>query len=184
MNEGGSALSIRKICDLAKVNLGMFNYCFKTKDNYMRLLYTGIQDEVTAYINYESVLDKNSLERLKHALIRLKEHSQKNGKLTEALFFDGLSRFKKYRDYIRRGIIPRFDFLVDLIEEAQHDGYLKKDLPTVEIFGILIFGVLAPEIFKNSLVELEKVYEYPPEAGVDTYKMEDRMEMMLLMLKA
>jgi AcrR family transcriptional regulator len=176
--EGSGNLSIPRICMLAKANLGMFNYHFGTKENYIKLLYTNIKDEVTNYLDLASVKDKNALERIKYVMMKINVYIQKNPKLAESLFYEVLMHCGKGAIFVEKGIIPRFDHIIILIEEAQKEKLLDPDVPTAEIFGALVFGVIGTEIFKKYLLDTEKIYQFST-PSVKDFSFEKKLDIVL-----
>ena len=51
---GCDGLSLRALAEHAGVNLGMFHYHFKTKDNFLRALLQQLYEEVFARIGIEA----------------------------------------------------------------------------------------------------------------------------------
>lgn len=176
--EGSGELSIPKICSMAKANLGMFNYHFGTKDNYIKILYSGFKDEVTKFLGIEEMHDKTPLEKIKLSMNKIESYINKNPKLANSLFFDGLVNGSKSFEYVEKGIIPKFDHLLALIDEAKEQGELKRDIPTSEIFGCLVFGVIAPEIFKGHIHDTERVYQCAQPSAKD-FSMKQRLDVVL-----
>lgn len=156
INEGIEGLTARNICKYANVNLGMFNYYFKSKEYYISILYSGLHKQIEEYMNIASVSDKSSLVKLKHALLRLNQFAHEHQKLSTALFSDAFLQTKVYTEYLENGIIPQFDILINLIISAKEDGYLRSDLAVMDIFGLLFFGCIVPEIFSSRLGPVQK----------------------------
>lgn len=154
--EGSQGLTIPKICQTANVNLGMFNYHFKTRDNYISILYENIRCDMLNFLKLEEVSEENALNQLKHAMLRLCEYTKKHQKFMRFLIIDGLITYKEIKKYIDRGIVRRYSLVPNLISKAQEDNLLKDDIPTMEIYSSLMLGVLGPEIFKKEFISREK----------------------------
>ncbi|MDR1026706.1 MAG: TetR/AcrR family transcriptional regulator [Lactobacillus sp.] len=160
IKDGVNGLTARNICKEADVNLGMFNYYFKSKDYYITLLYSLIHKDIEDFINVASMDDKPSLVKLKQTLSRLNEYTKKNPELSEAMFADVFHRYNDYKRYMEEGIIPNFRLFIQLIAEAQKDGYLRKDWSVIEMFAFIFFGGLVPEMYSNHLDDILRLYKY------------------------
>ena len=176
--EGSEGLSIPKICSIAKANLGMFNYHFGTKENYISILYSGFKEEITKFLGIDEMGNKNPIEKIRLVTEKFALYISTNPHLARSIFFDGLSNGTKFGDYIERGIIPRYDHLIIPIEEAQKEGYLRKDIPTAEIFACITFGVLGPEIFKVATCDIERIYKFEGPQAKD-FTVGNRLDIIL-----
>ena len=88
--KGITGISVRQICDRAGVNLGMFTYHFRTKENFLRQLLTQAYDEFFRHI-VTGVQDvDNPLERLLTVLDQAVDYIDSNRELARALFKDGV----------------------------------------------------------------------------------------------
>lgn len=157
MKEGVEGLTTRNICQQANVNLGMFNYYFKSKDNYVAILFTGMHDKLLKFINIDAVKNSSSIDRLKHTLLKIGEYSRKYSKLSKAMFGDVFASYKTYKYYADKGTIPNTNILTSLIEEAKKDGYLKEEISTIDMFSLLFFYGLLPELFNEQLNDMVKI---------------------------
>lgn len=161
MHEGSQGLTVRNICKHAKANLGMFTYCFKDKENYIRILHTHMHDRLMEFIDMDSVKGKTSIERLRHMLIRTAQFTERDRMLSAALLFDGLINYDTYRENVKKGLIPVKNDLFPLIQEARKDGYISDKYPITQIFPIIIFGGIMPEIFQPRLKDLVEIHKLP-----------------------
>lgn len=156
-NEGSRGLTIPKICKCANVNLGMFNYHFKTIDNYIKVLYADIKNNIDSYIGIEKIKNQNSLQKLRFLMLKLSEFTEQNHKLARFIFIDCLMCNKCNKRFIDNEIVPNF-IILNLVRKAQEEGLLQKDIPAIEIYSSLILGFLGPEIFKNEFIERENAF--------------------------
>lgn len=179
MKEGSAGLTVRKICSLAKVNLGMFNYCFKTKENYINRLYSGMQEETENFINIKSVEGKSGIEKLKYAILKLGERTRLNPKLAAALLLDGIKRQETYQKYLESGTLTQPDFFMYLILEAKEDGSLNTKVPAQEIFTLLIFGVLIAGLFEPHLSNMADMLSVPEKERFGGSFLEQRIDIIL-----
>lgn len=179
VKEGSKGLTARNICKKANVNLGMFNYWFKSKENYISILYNNMQAKMESFINIKAVEGENSIERLKYVLLKLTQFSEKHLLITRALLLDGMMDREEFKNYMDKGVIPRNDFLVDLIVEAKKDGYFREDLAVMEILGIVLFGVTFPSIFINELNYAAEFHKLPKKETVVPNFFAQRIEIVL-----
>lgn len=146
--EGVRALTVRRVCRQAHVNLGMFTYFFGDKETYLKHLFDVIRARLDTFLNMECTAQMNAWERLRYFLRRLMAFAAENVYVLRAIVTDCLMWDKTLWDsYCRQGIItPRRD-LYRLIQEAQAAGYLTRTRTATDIHETFLFGLILPVLF-------------------------------------
>ena len=146
--EGVRALTVRRVCRQARVNLGMFTYFFGDKETYLKHLFDVIRARLDTFLNMECTAQMNALERLRYFLRRLMAFAAENVSLLRAITTDCLMWDETLWDsYCRQGVVtPRRD-LYRLIQDAQASGYLPRTHTVAEIHETFLFGLILPVLF-------------------------------------
>ena len=179
MKEGSEGLTVRKICAKAGVNLGMFNYYFKTRDNYIGILAKEINNDFEKIINLDVVKDASSYDRLCHAINNLTKYVTKHRRFSAVVLFDTLIRFEYYKKLMVSGTVSSSNLLIDLILAAQKDKYLRSDVPIIEIYSMMLFNVFMPEMFRPYMNDVEDMMNIKKKTSIRKYPAERRIQLFL-----
>lgn len=153
IEEGDEGLTLRNICKKAHVNPGMFSYCFKTKENYITLLYGSLQEDFKKYLDIEKVDGKSSIEKLKYVITKAGEYILDNQKVALAIFRDSINDYDEYKRKVEKGLFTNHDYIIFLIKEAKDDGFIPQHISITQIFIILSFGIITPVFFADKIQE-------------------------------
>lgn len=167
---GTKALSIRKICQTANVNLGMFSYYFKNKENYLRILFNDIFNNLFKFLNMEQTTGMNELERLKYFSFKMLDFAFQNKNLFRAVFIESAIEQNVYERYVKQGILKPFDLPFQLVEAAQKAGFLRTDMNELEIQRLFFFSTAMPILFSECLALLRIDHPIPPYTKADAQK--------------
>lgn len=167
---GSKSLTIRKVCEIAHANLGMFVYFFKNKDNYLKIIFNNAYNEMLAFLDLGKAAALNDLERLKYYFDKTTEFAFQNKNLIRAIFVECALDTKIYHDYIQKGILRPPLLPVQLIEAAQQTGYLRTDLSAFEIHRLFFFSAIMPILFSDSGALLGNTQALPDYNRTDSQK--------------
>ncbi|MDR1695037.1 MAG: TetR/AcrR family transcriptional regulator [Endomicrobium sp.] len=162
IENGISNISIRSICAEAGVNLGMFHYCFKSKENFIKILFQGvIQDLHDYWVNW--IKETEDLPTSKERL--------------EKIIFINAKLFREKKD-VFESIMKSFDFSNDLlikfvkenrktidafffaiVEDCKKDGYLNKDISNFKLVSILFGATMTYAKYCVELFVKEEQYD-------------------------
>lgn len=130
VSEGIANLSIRQICLSADINLGMFYYYFKSKENFIKALFKSMNDDLAADFVAGSEKLATSRQKLKKVLFITAEMMRERRGIIETMIKD-VNIFDELYTEIRREIYAKWlKFYGDLVNECKKDGYLDKDADT------------------------------------------------------
>lgn len=155
MCKGGvSSVSIRRLCKEAGVNLGMFTYLFKSRDQFVERIHRENFDRFLEEL-HDATRDQDSdpLQALRSAYLKLGEVSLRQKDLILSFIRDGMNG-EPTIERIARNFVPEDVILmIELIKKCQKKGVLTADLPPIEIFTVLSSVVLSPVLFGESILE-------------------------------
>ena len=140
---GTRALSIRQVCEHAKVNLGMFHYHFKTRDVFLRAVLQQMYDSMFATLELEVERQAHPLERLRAAVVTLASFARDHRHLLVRLVGDALAGEAVAIEFLQRNLPRHIGLVMKFIAAAQRDGTLRR-IPPLQALAFLIGGTGAP----------------------------------------
>jgi AcrR family transcriptional regulator len=149
---GCKGLSLRTVAEHAGVNIGMFHYHFKTKDNFLNALLQGMYEEM--FTSFTGSINPNAatMEQLRAALNVIAHFGRANRRVLARLWTDAMAGEKVAVDFFQRNAPRHLGVLLALLEEAQREGAIKA-LPPLQRFSMLAGSILLPIIFVSGLIE-------------------------------
>lgn len=152
---GISGLKIRDVAKRAKVNLGMFNYHFGTKEKFLEVLMIDVYNEFLSDFKLEAETGSNPMERLRNALIGGAHFIRDNRMLIAALFEEIFKGNRKIVEFARKNMTKHVNIILDLIAKSQKEGYMVK----TSIFTIVPIIIGAAALPSIAVRVLEKNYK-------------------------
>ena len=140
---GTRALSIRQVCEHAKVNLGMFHYHFKTRDVFLRAVLQQMYDSMFATLELEVERQAHPLERLRAAVVTLASFARDHRHLLVRLVGDALAGEAVAIEFLQRNLPRHIGLVMKFIAAAQRDGTLRR-IPPLQALAFMIGGTGAP----------------------------------------
>ena len=136
---GVANFSVRHLCMESGINLGMFCYYFKTKENFIRIVLQSLSDDLQVYWYRETAGIANPVEKLKKVLnVNVRLFREQRGAF-QTLFKDldltNKVYVKLFNDIHRTWI----DFYTGLIEECKKMSFLDKNIEN-EKYAAIFFG--------------------------------------------
>ena len=151
-----SAISIRKVCAKAKVNTGMFNYFFKNRDNFLKIVHDELYEDLFAEMQSAALQGTSSVEKLKIALLTLGKITRERRQMFRALITDTLNK-EKVISIITKDFFPKdLVFLIGLVGECKKDGYISSDIDDGQIIGLLLPSIMLPSVFGQEIFKTGK----------------------------
>jgi AcrR family transcriptional regulator len=148
---GFTGLKIRQVAARAKVNLGMFHYHFKTKDEFVRRVLQDTYERFFQEFSLESGQEGSSLEKLRRTLTMLANFSRDNRLFVMAILQDVMNRNPAAIKFAKTNF-PRHGIVVaGLVKKCQDDGCLDRR-PFTVVLPFLI-GSLAMPIMMVGIAE-------------------------------
>ncbi len=142
---GLKGFSLRRLCKEADVNLGVFHYYFKTKDNFNEYMLKKLYGELMAPLNAECARGKGS-QNIETILSAIRVFARANRVVLSSLLGEALMGNKKIITFLARNCTVHVRLLYDYVEQAKKRGYIKTSAPTPVILFNLIFPLVIPQI--------------------------------------
>jgi AcrR family transcriptional regulator len=175
LNQSGlSQMNLRQVAKKAGVNLGMFHYHFKTKDQFTRAVLQDTYEKFFREFSLECAKGGRPLERLRASLGILARFVRDNRRMLLGILHDVLNKDRVVLDFVKTNV-PRHGLVIlKLVRECQKDGSLRKmSLPSLMPF--LMGACLFPLVMVAMLEHLEiKRLRFIPFAAVKLAAASDR----------
>ena len=164
---GCAGFSVRKLAQHAGVNLGMFHYHFKTKDNFIRAVLQRTYEEMFCALSLRVNPAQAPLENLRSALGVLGQFASQNRHLLVRILADAMSGEALAADFLKANLPRHVGVIASLIEQAQKDGSLvQASVP--QLIAFMAGSVAAPVLFGTAagvdMIELTGQQLLSPEA--------------------
>lgn len=153
---GVSGMSLQKVADEAGVNLGMFNYYFKTKANFIRKVLDSIQQEAMDEAQFEIPKDGTSIEKLRMFLILMGQKFRDQSGFALAMFRDFLNQDPDITELVLTNSNQQFELLQSMIKECQKDGYIDANFSIQQMVMFCSVSLKGPVIMSAALERLQK----------------------------
>lgn len=148
--KGLRGVAVREVARQAGVNLGSFVYHFGTREAFLEEVVEGWYSPFFRSLTDTALspVKGNSLERLRATFIELLEFVVADSEIIAHMIADAVAGEPAARRFLL-GIPPRHPMLIlDLLEEAQRDGFLRPD-PPLHLFLYLMAAAGFPLVLAH-----------------------------------
>jgi AcrR family transcriptional regulator len=147
---GASGLAVRALTEHARVNLGMFHYHFKTKDEFLRRLLSTWYEEMFGGLTVHVRQDGPPLHRLQEALLFLARFARDNRPMLSRVLMDAASGNAAAAQFLRDNTPRHLALLLALMDEAERGGLVIK-MPPMQRFAFVMGAVGMPLLVAPAL---------------------------------
>lgn len=140
---GCRGLSARKLTEHAGVNLGMFHYHFRTKDNFIRTLLNQTYEQMFSVLAIKAQEGKSPQQNLRNALKVLAHFGRTHQQLLLRIGADALAGEQVAAEFLQVNVPRHLSIIARLIDEAQRDGAIV-NVPLPQVIAFLAGAIMAP----------------------------------------
>jgi len=140
---GISALSARKVCNAAGVNLGMFHYYFKNKKNFEQLVLKDLYAELMNKLHLKISEKEDPEQKLKSVIFIISLFARENRCLLVSLLKDILFGNKDTASFMKKHFTRHIRLLISLINECKKTKIIG-DYPLSVILPMLMPPTVLP----------------------------------------
>jgi AcrR family transcriptional regulator len=141
--KGIQGINIRAICSKSHINLGMFVYCFKSKEKYVKILFNSLIEDYEKRISSQLENLSDAMERLKVVVFEtlkfFRDKKETFENIIKEMRFSNKNVSKAHKIKQKQWL----DFLITLIEDCKRDGYIKKDMDNFIAISFIIGSITA-----------------------------------------
>ena len=149
---GCRGLSARRLAEHAGVNLGMFHYHFKTRDNFIRTLLGQVYERMFSMLVLRAQEGATPVQKLRDALLVLAQFGRKHRLLLQRIFGDALGGETVAVEFLQTNVPRHLAVLAGLIGEAQRAGEIVA-VPLPQAVAFLAGSVMAPVLLGAAAIE-------------------------------
>jgi AcrR family transcriptional regulator len=140
---GCRGLSARKLTEHAGVNLGMFHYHFRTKENFIRALLSQTYEQMFSELTIKAQEGKAPLHNLRNALRVLAHFGRTHQHLLRRIGADALAGEAVVAEFLQVNVPRHLAVIARLIDEAQQDRSIVM-APLPQVISFLAGSIMAP----------------------------------------
>lgn len=149
---GCRGLSARKLTEHAGVNLGMFHYHFRTKENFIRILLTERYEQMFSELVIKAGTGTSAMDNLRNTLQVLAHFGRSNQQLLLRIAADAFAGEPVAAEFLQANVPRHVAVIAKLIGEAQRGGQMVK-VPVAQAIAFLAGSVVAPLMLGAAAVE-------------------------------
>ncbi|MCK5218551.1 TetR/AcrR family transcriptional regulator [bacterium] len=142
---GFSGLKLRQVAARAGVNLGMFHYHFKTKQEFLRQVMQEFYETFYLHFTLETSSETNPRNQLRKAIITLGRFVRDNRKLMLALGRDLMNNYQPLVRFMEENFHRHLSIIINLIKQCQKQEAMAK-LPMPVLITFMLAGLVGPNI--------------------------------------
>ncbi|MGB2579604.1 AcrR family transcriptional regulator [Elusimicrobium simillimum] len=151
--KGLNAISVREVCAKAKVNLGMFHYYFKNKENFdeqvLKRLYGSMIQNITTHTPPTAMPREN----IKNILFEISAFARENKILLSALASDVMQGNKNILEFIAGHFTAHISMLFKEVARAAKKPEAAH-LNTESIIMVLVMHIFMPRLMEGTFERL------------------------------
>lgn len=149
---GCRGLSARKLTEHAGVNLGMFHYHFRTKENFIRILLTERYEQMFSELVIKARTGTSAMDNLRNTLQVLAHFGRSNQQLLLRIAADAFAGEPVAGEFLQANVPRHVTVIAGLIGEAQRSGQMVK-VPVAQAIAFLAGSVLSPLMLGAAALE-------------------------------
>ena len=144
-NTSLSQMNLRDLASDAGVNLGMFHYHFKTKEQFARAVMQDTYEKFFKNFSLKIESESTSLEKLRQALFAVGIFVRDNRKLLLNMMRDILDKNEVAISFIKMNAKRHAVIIWELVGQCQKEGSLKK-MPRPQALAFMMPVVVGPSL--------------------------------------
>ena len=169
-----SQMNIRQVAARAGVNLGMFHYHFKSKDQFARAVMQDIYEKFFKNFSLKIEEAGSTLEKLRQALLALGLFARDHRKLALGLIRDVMDGNQEVLSFARQNGIRHAKILWALVGQCQKEGFIEK-MPRPQVFAFMMPAIMGPTLIVGGAECVAKtVFERGLLKGADLLVLSDK----------
>jgi AcrR family transcriptional regulator len=169
---GCAGLSVRRLTEHAGVNLGMFHYHFKSKDNFIRAVLQRTYEGMFAALTLEVETDPaaSPVHNLRSAVRVLAHFGRRHRHLMVRILADAMAGEAPAREFLQANLPRHIAVIGRLIAQAQQRGEFRP-APPPQVLAFIAAAVASPILIGTAMQGAGS----PPEAGalIDDHLLSD-----------
>lgn len=147
---GCAGLSVRKLVEHAGVNLGMFHYHFKNKDNFIRVVLQRLYEGMFADLQLQAAAGPDPIDNLRAAVTVLASFARQHRALLLMLVSEAIQGAPLAQQFLRENLPRHIGVIAALIRHGQEQGRIV-GLPVPQLLPFMIGAIAGPILAGGAL---------------------------------
>lgn len=140
---GCGGLLVRKLVEHAGVNLGMFHYHFKNKENFIRMVLERLYEEMFADLQLQAEAGPDPIANLRAAVTVLGSFARENRAMLLMLVSEAMQGEPLVLQFLRANLPRHLLVIAGLVARGQAEGRIL-NLPIAQLLPFLIGAIAGP----------------------------------------
>jgi len=140
---GISGFTVRQLCQKAKVNLGLFNYYFVSRDNFENIILKSLYGDFMKDFEINISKDMDAIKKLEAARETLSDFVSKNASIIASIIIEIFSGNGAKFSFVKENFSKHIAFLYSIIEQGKKERIFK-DADTVSLLISTIAPIILP----------------------------------------
>jgi len=145
-SKGLEGFNIRELCSKAGVNLGVFHYYFKSRENFNNIVFKTIYSDIAGKIRLDISLDNSPRENFAYMLKHISVSACENKALFASLIKDMINGNKNVRKVVEQNVSETVNMMLRGLDRSKKLGIII-DADKLNLFSMLVLPVVMPHIF-------------------------------------
>jgi len=150
VRRGAAGLAVRALTEHAGVNLGMFHYHFRTKDEFLRRLLANWYEDMFGQLSGRIAQEGPTLHRLEEALLFLARFVRDNQPMLSRVLMDAATGSKIAAQFLRDNTPRHLGLLLAVMGDAEREGLIER-MPPMQRFVFVMGAVGMPLLIAPAL---------------------------------
>lgn len=150
---GCKDMSLRALTEHAQVNMGMFHYHFRSKDNFLAVLLQSMYEDVFAQLQAETLHPGTALQRLRQTMLLLARLLHEHGAWLSRVWVDASQGNAVASQFLVNNGARHMQLIMRLILQAIDENDLQNIAPA-QAFVFLMGAIAAPMLIAPRVLAL------------------------------
>jgi AcrR family transcriptional regulator len=148
---GCAGLSVRKLAEHAGVNLGMFHYHFKNKDNFIRVVLQRLYEGMFADLQLQAEAGGDPVDSLRAAVTVLGSFAREHRAMLLMLVSEAMQGEPLALQFLRENLPRHIGVIARLVLRGQAEGRIV-DVPAPQLMPFMM-GAIAGPVLAGGAIE-------------------------------
>jgi len=180
---GISGFTVRQLCQKAKVNLGLFNYYFVSRDNFEKIILKNLYGNFMKDFEINISKDMDTIKKLEAARETLSDFVSKNASIIASIIIEIFSGNGAKFSFVKENFSKHIVFFYSIIEQGKKEKIFKDaDIFSLIISAIapVIVPIAASGVLKRTIPkkDLSKISKFLDKLSSEKF-IKERMELSL-----
>lgn len=146
-------LSLRALTEHAQVNMGMFHYHFRSKDNFLSILLQSMYEELFEQLQAQTLHPGTALQRLRQTMLLLASLLREHGHWLSRVWTDASRGDAVAQQFLKKNGARHIQLILSLILQAIDDKEIEQIAP-MQALTFLMGAIAAPMLIAPRVIQL------------------------------